>query len=168
MSIDSHALKAMIRAELAQMSDARVVAQVEALLVEPSVTMRGWDYSDERVEYPCWTVFSHPASNTGIAYCEYGFGPRSPWGLVFLEGKMTSIGMDCGWYTTFLEVFFETSAATELAIWRVRKTEADWTKSQWITEEGEWDATWARVMELRESDPESRYHCDMSIEYPKE
>ncbi len=48
-------------------------------------------------------------SNTGIAYCEFGFGPRNPWGLVFLSRG--SIGMDSAWYESFWASYFESMAA---------------------------------------------------------
>ena len=152
------------------MSDARVVAHVQALLVEPSLAMRSWDYGDKGDEYPCWTVLAHPTSNTGIAYCDEGFGPRSPWGLVNLEGARseTSIGMDCSWFTTFMQAFFDSAAATDLSIWRVVKTKANSNRSHWITDEDEWNTTWAQVKRFRESDPSSRYGCETSIYYEKE
>lgn len=167
MSIDAKALTATVELELTQVSDARVTAQVHKLLVEPTITMRRWDYGREGEKYPCWTVLRHPSSNTGIAYSEHGFGPRSPWGLVFLEGdeSRTSIGMDCSWYTTFLQAFFESAAATDLPIWRVFKTDPHTGQVEPLTEEGEWDATWAQVTSLREADPGSRYHCWTSIKY---
>lgn len=170
MSIDAQTLMAMIDGELATVSDARVTAHVRALLVEPTVTMRRWDYGREGERYPCWTVLRHPASNTGIAYCEQGFGPHSPWGLVFLEGDegRTSIGMDYCWYTTFLQVFFESRAASELPIWRIFKTNAATREMRAISAEGEWNATWAEIMSLRGSDPANQYHCGTSIQYERE
>jgi hypothetical protein len=68
MSIDAHKLKAMVDGELAHLSDSRVVAHIRALLVEPTVTMRYWDYGREDERYACWTVLRQSASNTAIAY----------------------------------------------------------------------------------------------------
>src|SRR5260370_7339874 len=48
--------------------------------------------------------------------------PRAPWGLVWLgdeEDERRSIGMDSGCYSTFLDAYFESFAATELPIWRI-------------------------------------------------
>jgi hypothetical protein len=169
MSIDAKKLTVMVDRELAQLSDSRVVAYIQSLRVEPTVTMRRWNYGEDE-RYPCWTVLRHTASNTGIAYCEHGFGPRSPWGLVCLDGDewRMSIGQDCSWYTTFLQAFFESMAATDLPIWRVFRTEGTSGKTQAISGEGEWDATWAKVMALRESDPVNRYDCDTSIQYERD
>jgi hypothetical protein len=162
MSIDAQKLKAMVDAELAEFSDSRVVAHIRSLLVEPTIVMRRWDYGREGEQYPCWDTLRHPISKTGIAYCEYGFGPRNPWGLVDLEGDYTSIGMDCGWFSKFLQAFFESHAASDLPIWRVFK-ETTTGEMHPISDEGEWDATWAKVMTLRESDPAGRYHCWTSL-----
>jgi len=48
----------------------------------------------------CWTVLEHQPSGTGIAYCEEGFGPDFPWGLVFLSGPHMSMGMDSAWFAS--------------------------------------------------------------------
>jgi hypothetical protein len=168
MTIDAPRLKAMIDGELAEISDNRVVAHIRSLLVEPTVTMRLWDYGREGERYPCWTVLRHLTSNTGIACCEHGFGPRCSWGLVFLEGDdgPTSMGMDSGWFTTFLRAFFDSHAAADLPIWRVFKTELTTGEMHAISGEGEWGTTWAKVIALRESDPASRYDCWTSLAKP--
>ena len=167
MSINAQKLTAIVDGELAQLSDSRVVAYIQALRDEPTVTMRRWNYGREDESYPCWTVLRHSASNTGIAYCEHGFGPRSPWGLVFLEGDegRTSMGMDCSWYTTFLQAFSESHAAAGLPIWRVFKTNRTTGEVQALSDGGEWDATWAKVMALRVSDPANQYDCWTSVQY---
>lgn len=151
----------MIDSELAQLTDQRVVTYIQALRNQPIVSMRRWDYGQKGERYPCWTVLSHSASNTGIAYCGHGFGPRSPWGLVFLgdEEGSTSMGMESSWYPTFLQAFFESHAASDLPIWRVFKTDRITRERQAISNEGDWDATWARVMALRETDPVHQYDC---------
>jgi len=87
---------------------------------------REWDYGVPGQTYPCWSVLNHIESNTGIAFCEFGFGPRSPWGLVMLSGaEHMSLGMDAGWFETFLEAYFDSRAITDLPIWRVFKQDGD-------------------------------------------
>lgn len=66
----------------------------------PYTVERGWDYGKISERFICWTVLEHPPSNTAIAYCEQGFGPSNPWGLVFLTGEQMGIGMDSGWFST--------------------------------------------------------------------
>ena len=84
--------------ELAKITDAALLARIRELLVSPYPVERDWDYGRAGEKFTCWTVLEHPASNTGIAYCSEGFGPKDPWGLVSLSGDHMSIGMDCGWF----------------------------------------------------------------------
>jgi hypothetical protein len=169
MTATPELLKALVEAELNLLSDGRVLTHIRSLLVPAKPVLRLWDYGSDGEQFRCWTVLEHPASNTGIAYCENGFGPRSPWGLVHLEGSkdQTSIGMDAGWFTTFLQVYFESQAVSELPIWRVEKTDA-LRRRHFLTCEGGWDETWAQIMSLRESDPANRYGIAHSIQYERE
>lgn len=130
------------------------------MLVDPHVVFRNWDYGDPGQQYPCWMVFRDRKSGGEIAYCEYGFGPRCPWGLVSSGEKYQGMGMgmDSAWYPTFLDAFFESAACVELPIWKVIRVEADGARTP-LTEEGAWDATWHRISELRARDPAGRYEC---------
>lgn len=161
-------IAALIEREVASLSDARVIDHIRSLLVLPNVVMREWDYGKEPMSYPCWSVLEHPKTNTGIAYCESGFGPRSPWGLVFLSGPHMSIGMDAGWFAYFLEAYFESMAASDLPIWRVYKQENDFHPGVPVTPEGDWDSTWKEVYRLREADKTGRYNCWHGIVHEKE
>lgn len=126
--------------------------------------MREWDYGSADEAYPCWSVLDHLTSNTGIAYCDQGFGPNSPWGLVMLSGSShMSIGMDCGWFESFMAAYMESTAATELPIWRAYKQNDPDSPGVALTEESSWDSTWKEVYRLREQDPKGRYHCSQSI-----
>ena len=167
MQVNGDALKSWIEDELATVSDERVTSHIRRLLVEPYLVLRPWDYGEPGQQYPCWTVLDDsPNSSTGIAYCASGFGPKCPWGLVWLGDEGTEsrapMGMDPAWYPTFMGAFFESFGATALPIWRVFKEQSDRVRVP-ITEEGEWDATWQRRDVIQASDPVSRYHCDHSI-----
>jgi hypothetical protein len=169
MPIDADELKTLIECELENLTDVRVIAHIRGLLVEPKVVLRDWDYGPPGEQYPCWAVLNDDRSNTGIAYCEQGFGPRCPWGLVWLgseEHRHMSIGMDSGWYPTFLDAFFESFAATALSIWRVFKTDSSGVRVP-ATDEGTWETTWQRVAEFRAIDPASPYDCSHSVEYKR-
>lgn len=167
MSISASRLPKMVEAELLELGDSRITAHVRSLLVSPYQVIRGWDYGAVDGAYPCWSVLEHQASNTGIAYCESGFGPGTPWGLVFLAGtEHMSMGMDSGWFSNFLDAYFE-SAASQLHIWRVFQQLDDEYPGQPISAENSWESTWAEVMRLRELSPTERYHCRQSI-YPSE
>ena len=155
-------ITALIEAELAQLNDPRVLAHISSLRVQPSVHPREWEYAPD-THYPCWTVLAHIPSDTGIVYSEQGFGPGCPWGLVFLERNNT-IGMDSGWFTHFLEAYFESQAASELPIWRVMESHDG--RRIALTEEASWETTWAEVMRLRAAHADRKFSCDQTLWRP--
>jgi len=57
---------------------------------------RLWSYDDS--EYPCWIVLEDKVSNVGVAYCEHGFGPKAPWGLLGLTDNHLHMGDDSAWF----------------------------------------------------------------------
>jgi hypothetical protein len=160
MSVTAASVIALVEAELSALNNSRVIDHIRGLLVPPELQMRAWDYGSPGEAYPCWLVLADPSSNTGIAYCESGFGPTMPWGLLFLRGKRTSMGMDSGWFERFLDAYFEAPPATDLPIWRV--FEGHFPGSP-ITDEAPWDATWAVVMRLRNEKPEIQFNCWQSV-----
>ena len=160
MTINADTLKLKIAEELATVSDQRVLEHIRTLLVDPKIVFRDWDYGEPGQRFPCWTVFEDPVSETAIAFCEQGFGPTYPWGLVHLsEDDGGGMGMDCAWYLNFLDTFYESMSATRLAIWQVVKTAADGHKIV-LTEDLSWQVAWQEITELRAADPASRYDCD--------
>ena len=164
MTFTDHRLTELVESELAELDDARVTAHVRHLLVPPSPVMRGWDYGTGDEAYPCWSVLEHKSSNTGIAYCESGFGPSSPWGLVFLAGaEHMSIGMDSSWFRRFLDAYFDSKAACELPVWRVFRGRDGDSVSHPISAEGAWQSTWSEVERLRALHPDVRYNCSQSL-----
>jgi hypothetical protein len=164
MTITPHHLTELVESELAALDDARVTAHVRRLLVPPNPVMRDWDYGTEDEAYPCWSVLEHMATNTGIAYCERGFGPSSPWGIVFLAGtEYRSIGMDGGWFPHFLDAYFDSKAAAELPVWRVFQGRGGESVGRPISTEGPWQSTWDEVERLRALHPDVRYDCDQSL-----
>ncbi|MGJ4950750.1 hypothetical protein [Bradyrhizobium sp. HKCCYLS20291] len=166
MSIDPELLESLVEGELAAVSDERVLAHIRGMLVAPHMVLRDWDYGQPGQQYPCWFVLRDPESGAEIAYCEHGFGPRCPWGLVSSadEPKFRHMGMDSGWSTSFLDAFFESFACVALPIWKVIKVDADGSRTC-LTDEGAWDSTWQRVYELRDRDPTARYDCGHDIAY---
>src|SRR5262245_59660817 len=112
--IDTNSLKNLVENELERITDTRVTNQSRGLLVEPPPVLRGWDYGVKGQQYVCWNVLEHHPSNTAIAYCQSGFGPKTPWGLVALEGRYMSMGMDSGWFPNFMKAYFESFVPTVL------------------------------------------------------
>ena len=163
MSASAGSITALIEEELTKLRDRRVVGHIRGLLVSPDIQTRDWDYGAPGTAYPCWLVLAHKASNTGIAYSEFGFGPSSPWGLLFLSGtEYMSMGMDSSWFQRFLDAYFESKAASDVPIWRVFRHHGDFPGAP-ITDESTWDATWGEVKRLRKEDPASRYVCWQSV-----
>ena len=164
MTINAEFLIARVEEELASVNDRRVIAHIRSLLVAPAPQMRAWDYGTPGDAFPCWLVLAHQLQNSGIAYCESGFGPRTPWGLLFLEGtRSMSMGTDCGWFDRFLDAYFESPASTELPIWRVFRREGNDFPGAPITDEDGWDATWEKVMRLRSEQPNVGFECWQSV-----
>lgn len=166
MNVESQHLGEMIRGELEALSDRRISEHIRRLLVEPRLEMRAWDYGAAGLMYPCWIVLEHRASNTGIAFCDQGFGPGQPWGLLFLTGEHQSMGMDSGWFSLFLDAYFGSQAPAELAIWRVFRRARGQFPGEAISGEAEWDTTWATVKQLRREQPEHEFDCWQSIYTP--
>lgn len=162
MAVTPAFITAALERELSSLSDQRVVEHVRSLLVPPRLEMRAWDYGPAD-EYPCWLVLEHQKSGTAITYCEFGFGPTSPWGLLFLTAENTSMGMDCGWYDRFLKAYFESPAVTDLPIWRVLRDRNLDDAPEVITGEASSEQTWSEVMRLRERNDGFRYHCGQVI-----
>jgi len=75
-----------------------------------------------------------------------------------------SIGMDCEWYESFLDAYFESMAATDLPIWRAFKQEGEAYPGVALTPEADWNSTWQEVYRLRSINPGARYHCSQSIQ----
>jgi hypothetical protein len=89
--------------ELARFGDRALAAKVREFAVEPYSQNRRWNYGAPGTTYPCWIVVDPPHLNVGIAYCEAGFGPRAPWGLLWLSNGGSDMGDDSGWFASLEE-----------------------------------------------------------------
>jgi hypothetical protein len=103
MGVTATSLTALIESELSALKDLRVIDHIRNLLIAPHPQMRPWDYGTPGESYPCWLVLADTSPNAGIAYCESGFGPSTPWGLISVRGENVSMGMDSGWFKYFLD-----------------------------------------------------------------
>jgi len=110
MALTALHISGLVEAELARITSPQVSALLRSLLVTPRCERRAWDYGEPGTEYPCWIVAEHSPSNTAFAYCEQGFGPSFPWGLLWISGEHLSIGMDGAWYESLEEVVRESRA----------------------------------------------------------
>ena len=166
MPIDSDAIKQLIDRELATVSDRRVISHIRGMLIEPYSLLRLWDYGEKGEQYPCWIVLKDTESAAEIAYCEFGFGPKCPWGLVSSGDAPANqhMGMDSGWYTCFLDAFFESYASVALPIWRVFDGERPFPGKP-LTAEGTWENTWKDVEARKKTHPTGRCFAHHSIDY---
>lgn len=110
MELTKETMQSLVQRSLAEISDPVIQDRISNLLVEPRYEDREWDYGEIGETYPCWIVLEHPDSNTAIAYCESGFGPIYPWGLLFISGEYLSMGMDSSWFVSLEDAFRHTRA----------------------------------------------------------
>ena len=108
--MNSSQVRTLVEAALSQIEDERLRERISQLLVPPHCELREWDYGEGDQEFPCWIILEHQPSNTCIAYCEEGFGPASPWGLLFISGAHLNMGMDSGWFMRFEDAFRQSMA----------------------------------------------------------
>lgn len=108
--MDASFVQECVSDQVAKITDLNVAESLKKFLVAPRCEMRDWDYGAPGEQFPCWIIFEHEKSNACIAYCENGFGPATPWGLLFLRGKNRSMGLDCNWSETLEEAFSCTRA----------------------------------------------------------
>jgi hypothetical protein len=148
--VNAQSISARVKSELLPFSDTLIKPVIEALLIAPRPILRSWDYGQPDQQFVCWQILEDPDVGTGIAFCEEGFGPNFPWGLVSLGESDTrsSMGMDSAWFPTFLDAYFDSFSATRLPIYQVVQTNPDGTQTI-LTQEGEWDEAWAEVEKLR-------------------
>lgn len=152
--------------DLRNLRDPRVRASIQAFrLSTPRPIRLAWDYGKPGDTFDGWLVFEDPRQRVGIAYCEQGFGPKNPWGLINAGETCPSMGMDSGWFPRFLGAYLDSFSATDLPIWRVaRWTRGDSTREH-ITEELSWEEAWSIVRRLTEDDPAHAYSAEHAIEY---
>jgi hypothetical protein len=119
--MDQAAFRKLLAIEKKCFQNAYALKRFSELEVELEVGRLKWDYGNEI--FDCFIVFKDIHTNTGIVYSEFGFGPKNPWGLIFLS-KMNS-GMDSGWFNNLFDCFMDTFAAGDLPIWILSKTGPD-------------------------------------------
>ena len=105
-------VKAIVEGQLARISELPLRETAMALLIEPQLREVPWEYGGATENLVCWIVGNlRPLHRWVIAYSENGFGPSSPFG--FIDGDLSSMGMDAQWFTTL-------EAALRSTIWSGR------------------------------------------------
>jgi hypothetical protein len=102
LALDRNAVTDLVERELAAAHDPVALAIIRQFRVEPYPVELGWNYGSPDQRYVCWVVLDGLPwnSNVGVVYCNEGFGPIRPWGLVFLRGPHPSMGQADNWYPT--------------------------------------------------------------------
>jgi hypothetical protein len=108
-------IKNLVQEQIEKINKPIIKAGLIKYLVEPTSHIRDWDYSTKGESFVCWTVAVDNSSDTSIVYCENGFGPKNPWGLVFTSKLY--FGMDSGWFDNLEDCYLESFDAGELPIW---------------------------------------------------
>lgn len=166
MTTSAAEVAAAIDEDLANLRDWRVRAGIMAFRVAPPAPIRlAWDYGQPGETFGGWLVFSDPRQRTGIAYCNQGFGPKNPWGLIATGETCPSMGMDSGWFQRFMDAWFDSFSAADVPIWKVIRRSKDKSARELITGELSWQEAWDIINRLRQEDPAHRYDCEHDISY---
>jgi len=96
-------MEKLVKNGIERISQQDLIDTIKNHIIPLRLENREWDYVDSFTEYPCYIVLEDKKSNTAVAYCEQGFGPNYPWGLIFIEGEVMSLGMDSGWFASLEE-----------------------------------------------------------------
>lgn len=103
-------IEKLVEQQIERISQPELVQTIRRLIVPPRCEPRPWDYGASNQTYPCWIVAEHQPSNTAISFCESGFGPSYPWGLLFINGPHMSMGMDSQWFVSLEEAVRDSRA----------------------------------------------------------
>jgi hypothetical protein len=147
MSITRQDVVILVEAELGKIKDPVVLTALQRILVEPEIREMDWNYGWEGQTYPCWVIARDQTVDTELVYCEYGFGPKAPWGLVFIS--YNSMGMDSGWFSTLEDAYCDSFMAGDLAIWNVIEV-SDREQLRVISRSVIMDEAWSKIQELRQ------------------
>jgi hypothetical protein len=95
--------QSLFDSELEKIDQQAVVECIEKFRIPPRLQYLNWDYGEEGQQYPCWIAVEDPGTGTAVVFCQQGFGPQYPWGLVSIEGPYQSMGTDYQWFVTLEE-----------------------------------------------------------------
>jgi hypothetical protein len=110
MALTANQVSKIIQADLSKIKNPQALELIRTLLVPLRCEDRPWDYGEPGMKYPCWIFAEHQTSNTAFAYCEQGFGPRCPWGLLGISGEHLNMGMDSSWFSSLEDLVKDSQA----------------------------------------------------------
>jgi len=97
----------LVASELDYIADRERREALQAILIEPTLEHRTWEYGEEDMQYPCWLIARDPNGDVALAFSNYGHG--DPWGRVLIGDQW--FGMDSDWFSSLDDVFI-------FALWR--------------------------------------------------
>jgi hypothetical protein len=100
---DREAIQKLVEEQTIGIADQELCNELRRHLVEPQRQDREWNYGEAPATFPCWLVATFPAANCGIVYCEQGFGPAYPWGILSLTD--VHLGSDDCWHVSLEHAF---------------------------------------------------------------
>ena len=104
-------IQTVVLSEIARFSDPALASALRSFLISPRMELRTWDWSAGALEFPTWVVAESQRHDYGIVYSENGFGPESPWGLVF--SSHSNFGADYCWYSSLQAAFADSRLLEE-------------------------------------------------------
>ena len=104
-------VSSIVAQQMSSIQNTEIVDALRSFLVPPRLEMRVWDWTKERLEFPTFVVAESQRYNYGIVFSDNGFGPDSPWGLVFSSAR--NFDADYCWYATLEEAFLESRLSEE-------------------------------------------------------
>lgn len=103
--MDKTQLLKLIKDELGKIDNSDRRESLSNILIDPYLEDREWDYSETKQTFPCWIVAS-PNESILFAFCEKGFGPDCPWGLLS-SASQGSMGPDSCWYSYLDDLYIQ-------------------------------------------------------------
>ena len=105
MDAERARVRSLVVSQVDRIKDRGTREQLQECLAEPRPQTLQWAYGGGLETYQCWVVAGFAPSGSGIGYSEQGFGPRTPWGLIWLDRE--DCGQDCSWFTTLHEAYLD-------------------------------------------------------------
>jgi len=86
----------LVENEIAKIDQLELIEVIQNHRTTPRVESREWNYG--YASYDCWILIENSKLNCAIAFCESGFDPESPFGVLAAHRGDLSMGMDSEWY----------------------------------------------------------------------
>jgi len=99
LAISSTEITRIVAEHVARIVDADLRDEVARVLIEPMLREVPWNYGEDGETLACWIIADlRPAKPDVLAYCDRGFGPGYPFGI--LDADLPSMGTDGQWFLT--------------------------------------------------------------------